>query len=76
MEPELFEFYYMAGRNLAYYRRLCGLTQETLAELIDVDSRTVSRVETASQRVRLDFLYKASIVLKIPVSRFLEFHAG
>ena len=73
MKDELHEFNRQVGQNLAYYRKRNGLTQENLAEKLNVNSRTVSRVENAGQRTNLDFFYKASIVMSIPVSRFFEF---
>ena len=36
------------GQNLAHYRRRAGLTQEQLAEHIEVEIATVSRYETGA----------------------------
>ena len=75
MNENFLDLYRKIGLNVAYYRKSANMTQEKLAELVGVDSRTISRIENASQRTTLDFIYKASQVLDVPLYRFLEFKA-
>ena len=63
------------GLKLAYYRKLNGLTQEQLAEKINLSSRYVSKVETPSivQPVSLKTLFAIADLFKIPAHKLLDF---
>ena len=67
--------YIEIGLKLAYYRKLNGLTQEQLAERINLSSRYISKVETPSivQPVSLKTLFAVADLFKIPPHKLLEF---
>ena len=51
------EKYKLLGLNVAYYRKLNGYTQEALAEKLDVDRTTISKIELATCGVSLDVIF-------------------
>lgn len=60
---------------IAYYRKRAGLTQEALAERVDISRSHLSAIE-ATNIVRpfsLEILFDLSDALGVPVSRLLEF---
>ena len=61
------------GLNIAYYRGLRNVTQETLAEAIDGDSTHISKIERGIVGVSLDRLFDIADYLKVEPSKFLEF---
>ena len=73
MKQEYRENYIRLGLNIAYYRKLRGLTQEALAEKIGVDQTHISKIEVASVGISLDNLFRISIALDVPPSKLLEF---
>ncbi|MBC8533568.1 helix-turn-helix transcriptional regulator [Yeguia hominis] len=73
MDKRYHEMYKKLGLNLAYYRKSKGYTQELLAEKLDVDRTTISKIELAVSGVSLDLLFAISELLEIPVQRFFEF---
>ena len=73
MDKRYHEMYKKLGLNLAYYRKSKGYTQELLAEKLDVDRTTISKIELAVSGVSLDLLFSISELLEIPVQRFFEF---
>lgn len=65
------EQYKMLGLNISYYRKLRGLSQEKLAEKIDISRTHMSRIETADCAVSLDVLFKIASVLSIDAYKLL-----
>ena len=65
--------YKLLGLNIAYYRKLRGLSQEKLAERIDISRTHMSRIETAECAVSLDVVYCIADILDIePYKLFLN----
>lgn len=67
------------GKNIKKYRRKTfidgkRLTQEKLAELINVSVSLISSLESNKSKkgISINNLYKISIVLDIPISKFME----
>ncbi|MDD6272286.1 MAG: helix-turn-helix transcriptional regulator [bacterium] len=67
------------GKNIKKYRQKCiyngkKLSQEKLAEIINVSVSLISNVESnkSDKGISLTNLYKISIVLDIPISKFFE----
>ncbi|MDR2926438.1 MAG: helix-turn-helix domain-containing protein [Azoarcus sp.] len=60
------------GQNLAYYRRRAKLTQEQLAEAIQVETLTVSRYETGAALPSLVTLEAVSMLLRVSIADLLE----
>ena len=68
------EFYNMIGKNVKKYRNIRNITQEKLAEFIDVSTSLISNLECnkINQGISINTLYKISIVLDVPISKFME----
>ena len=67
------EKYKLLGLNIAYYRKLNGYTQEALAEKLDVDRTTISKIELATSGVALDLLFDIADLFEIPVEKLFVF---
>lgn len=67
--------YKMIGLNIAYYRKLKGLTQFQLAEHINISRTHMSNIEAPNMptSISLDTLLDIADVLEIPVSNLLYF---
>ncbi len=72
MKEKFQDKYKKLGLNIAYYRKLCGLTQEQLAEKLDLDRTTVSKIELASVGVSLDVLFEMAEVFDINPEKLFE----
>lgn len=67
------------GKNIKKYRKKTfidgkRLTQEKLAELINVSVSLISSLESNKSKkgISINNLYKISIVLNTPISKFME----
>ena len=67
------------GKNIKKCRKITiiegkKLTQEKLAELINVSVSLISNVESNKSKkgISITNLYKISVVLNIPISKFME----
>lgn len=65
------------GKNIKKYRLAYKnekITQEKLAELINVSVSLISSMESSKTKkgISINNLYKISIVLDIPISKFFE----
>ena len=67
------------GKNVKKYRKLYNktygkMTQEDLAEIINVSVLLISNLESSSviKGISINNLYKISIVLRVPISKFFE----
>lgn len=58
--------------NVRHYRRLRGLTQEQLAELVDVPPLRVQRVERGQADVRVGLLVDLAAALRVALGRLLR----
>lgn len=67
--------YLQLGLKIAYYRKLCGLTQEQLAEQIGKSPAFIGHVEAPNimKAISLDTLFDIADVLDIPPYKFLVF---
>lgn len=72
------DLYKIVGKNIKKYRLLYSkkypITQEMLAEMIGVSTSLISNLESnsISQGISIITLYKISVVLEVPISKFLE----
>lgn len=55
------------GKNVRYYRKLKGLTQEQLAESTETYGSYIGRLERGEQNVQLETLHKIADALQISV---------
>lgn len=65
--------YRLLGLNIAHYRKLNGYTQESLAEKLNIDRTTVSKIELATCGVSLDLLFDLSDLLEVPIDKLFVF---
>jgi len=75
VQAEFVEYYKMIGLKVAYYRKMRGMTQEQLAEAMNVDTSFIGQIEAPNikKAISLDTLFKISKTLAIPPYRFLQF---
>lgn len=62
------------GLNIAYYRKKNGMTQEQLANLINVNRSHISKIESPNlqTQISLDTLFDIAIALEVEVSKLFE----
>lgn len=65
--------YRYLGLNIAYYRKERGLSQESLAELVNISRTHMSRIETADCAVSLDVVFDICDALDVPPSKIFDF---
>ncbi len=65
--------YKLLGLNIAYYRKLNGYTQEALAEKLNLDRTTISKIELATSGVSLDVVFDIAELFEIPVEKLFLF---
>lgn len=65
MQSRQRERYRNLGLNIAYYRKLRGLSQEKLAERADISRTHMSRIETADCAVSLDVVFNIADALGV-----------
>ncbi len=73
------ELYKIIGKNIKKYRKFYNInigkmTQEKLAEEADVSVSLISSLESEKtiKGIGIINLYKISIILKVPIDKFLE----
>lgn len=66
MKKDHSEKYRALGLNIAYYRKLKGLSQLELAEKANISRTHMSRIETAECAVSLDAVFTICDVLSVP----------
>jgi len=74
-QDEFKEYYKMIGLKVAYYRKLKGLTQEQLAEIMGVGTSFLGQIEAVNinKAISLDTLFRISKALEIPPHKLLDF---
>lgn len=67
--------YIRLGLNIAYYRKLKGMTQLQLAEAVNISRTHMSNIEAPNipTSVSLDALFDIAEILEIPVHKFFIF---
>ena len=73
MDKTYSEKYRKLGQNIAYYRKERGLSQESLAELVNISRTHMSRIETADCAVSLDVVFDICDALNVPPSKMFDF---
>ena len=73
MQKKHIDKYKYLGLNIAYYRKMKNLSQEKLAELINISRTHMSRIETADCAVSLDVLFDICNVLEISPNKLFEY---
>ena len=69
------EQYRQIGLKIAYYRKLRGLTQEDLAEQVDLTPAFIGHLEAPNitTALSLDALFDIAAALDVPAHKFLIF---
>ena len=67
--------YLQLGLKISYYRKLRGLTQEELAEKVELSPAFIGHVEApnVSKAISLDTLFDIAKALEIPPYKLLHF---
>lgn len=73
MKPEYKPMYEKFGLNVVYYRKRKRLTQQQLAELVDIDRSHISAIELGNVGVSFDVVFKLCEVLEITADRLFDF---
>ena len=65
MENRQKERYRNLGLNIAFYRKLRGLSQEKLAEQVNISRTHMSRIETGTSAPSLDKIFSIADALGV-----------
>ncbi|MCW5560001.1 MAG: helix-turn-helix transcriptional regulator [Verrucomicrobiae bacterium] len=60
------------GDAIRRYRKEAGLTQETLAERVDLNWRYVGEVERGEKIISIEALLRIAKAVDVPISRFFQ----
>jgi len=63
----------LLGARIKEIRKARGLTQEKLAEMIEVEQKHVSRIESGKNFPTIDRLEKMAAALNVPMMGFFDF---
>lgn len=63
----------LLGARIKELRKVCGLSQEQLAEKIGVEPRHMSRIEVGKNYPTIDRLEKIAEALNVPLKDFFDF---
>lgn len=76
MDGKRTQEYKMIGLNIAYYRKLKGLTQMQLAEKAGISRTHMSNIEAPNMHtsVSLETLFEIAEALEVPVASLLYFN--
>ena len=61
------------GRNIAKYRKAKGLTQNQLAELLNISREHLAKIETAKRGISINLFFDLCSVLKVSEKHFFDF---
>lgn len=67
------EEYKKLGLNIAYYRKVRGLSQMQLADAVDISRTHMSRKENNDCAMSLDVIFSVAKALEVPVWKLFEF---
>ncbi len=75
MKEQYSEKYIQLGLKIAYYRKLRGITQEQLAEQLELTPAFIGHIEAPNikKAISLDTLFDVAHVLNVPAYKFLIF---
>ena len=63
----------LLGARIKEIRKARGLTQEQLAEMVDIEQKHVSRIEWGKNYPTIDRLEKIAAALNVPLISFFDF---
>ena len=65
MQNKYYKEYKNLGMNVAFYRKLRGISQEKLSEMVNISRTHMSRIETADCAVSLDVVFALAEALQV-----------
>lgn len=68
MNDKFYLEYRNLGLSVAYFRKFHGLTQQNIADKMNVSYETISRIENANTGITLDMLFQLSKAIETPLS--------
>lgn len=72
MQNKYYKDYKNLGMNIAYYRKLRGISQEKLSELANISRTHMSRIETADCAVSLDVVFALAEALNVDIYKLFQ----
>lgn len=60
------------GSNIRRYRKLCGFSQEALAQKSGLDRTYVGGIERGERNVSIDNIGKIAAALDVPIFRLMQ----
>ena len=75
MNSKFLKEYKNLGLSIAYFRKSRGLTQQKVADEMNVSYETISRIENANTGITFDMLLELSKAIDTPLSEILK-HAN
>lgn len=63
----------LLGKNIQKFRKLKDLSQNQLAELLNISREHLAKIETAKRCISLGLLFKLTEVLQITESELFDF---
>ena len=73
MKEEYRDLYRKFGLNVVYYRKRMRVTQEGLAELLDIQCSHISAIELGNVGVSFDLIFKMCEVFQIKPKDLFDF---
>lgn len=67
MKDKYYVEYRNFGLSVAYFRKRNGLTQQIVADRMDINYETISRIENANTGITLDMLFELSTAIGVPL---------
>lgn len=66
------KYYTQLGLNIMYYRRAAGMTQELLAEKLNISRQHIQRIETAHAAPSLELVFQLASVLNVEPHKLFQ----
>lgn len=60
------------GRHIQAARKKCNLTQEQVAEAMEISAAHYGRLERGEREVNIERLAEISVLLQVPMEKFVE----
>ena len=78
MQTKYMNYYKQLGLNIAFFRKLSGITQLDLAERANISRTHLSNIEAPNMetKVSLEILFIIADVLEIPIKQLFEFRVN
>lgn len=75
MDHSYDQYFRMLGMNIAFYRKMNGMTQLQLAEMLDISRTHMSNIEAANvnTRISMELLFRMADVFGIDPRDLLDF---